>query len=180
MAATCTVIVAMKSGTELSKSIKYPVQYGEYIVKYSLENNIDPYLVIAVIKQESNFVADAKSKYAGGLMQLTAATADEYGKKLGLVDYDYMDPETNIKIGCFLLKSLTDRYGSVDLALAAYNAGTGNVDKWLDDPHYSSDGKTLNVIPFSETRHYISKIKAYIEEYKKEVPVLYEEYDQTQ
>lgn len=148
--------------------IKYPVSYSSYIVKYSKENNLDPYLVISVIKQESNFVADAKSQYAGGLMQLTEVTADEYAKKLGLTNCDYMDPETNIRIGCYVLSSLIEKYEVVDTALAAYNAGVGNVNSWLTNPDYSSDGKTLHTIPFSETRHYVKKVNHYISEYKNQ------------
>ena len=144
-----SAVFAVRSGKELSKSIKYPVEYSDYIVKYAAENDLDPYLVIAVIRQESNFIADAQSPYAGGLMQLTPLTAQEFGGKLGLIDYNYMDPETNIRIGCFLLRTLIDKYGGeVDTALAAYNGGPANVDTWLADPAYSSDGKRLDNIPF--------------------------------
>lgn len=163
------------SGQELGKKIneiKYPVAYNTYIAKYAAENELDPYLVIGLIKQESNFIADARSKYAGGLMQLTELTAEEYAKKLGLENYNYMDPETNIRIGCFVLASLIEKYENVDTALAAYNAGIGNVDSWLKNPDYSSDGKTLYNIPFSETRHYVKKVNQYVEAYKNQVQIL--------
>ena len=160
-----------KIGEKINE-IKYPVKYSTYITKYANENNLEPYLVIALIKQESNFVADARSEYAGGLMQLTEVTADEYAEKLGLTDYNYMDPETNIKIGCFVLASLIDKYNDVDTALAAYNAGVGNVDGWLKNPDYSSDGKTLYYIPFSETRHYVKKVNQYIDVYKNRAMIL--------
>ena len=97
---TVSVIFAIRSGKEVSKNIKYPVEYSDFIVKYSTENELDPYLVIAVIRQESNFIADARSPYAGGLMQLTPVTAEECAGKLGLENCNYMDPETNIRIGC--------------------------------------------------------------------------------
>ncbi len=168
----CIVVVAVASvlgirgGLRLSRQVKYPVQYSGYIVRYARENNLDPYLVIAVIRQESNFIADAQSPYAGGLMQLTEETAAEYAEKMGLDNYNYMDPETNIRIGCFVLRTLINRYGVVNTALAAYNAGTGNVDKWLSDPGCSNDGMTLAYIPFSETRNYVEKINYYMEEYR--------------
>ena len=76
-------------------------------------------------------------------------------------------PQTNIEIGCYVLKTLIDKYGILDTALAAYNAGPGNVDAWLENPAYSEDGKTLSYIPFGETRGYVAKINIYIEEYKK-------------
>lgn len=162
-----SAVFAVKSGKELGRSIKYPVQYSEYIVKYAAEYGLDPYLVIAVIRQESNFIADARSPYAGGLMQLTPVTAAEYGAKLGLDEFNYMDPQTNIQIGCYILRSLTDRYGGVtDTALAAYNGGPANVDQWLQNPNCSSDGVHLEHIPFEETREYVHKVNTYMGEYK--------------
>ena len=164
-------IVMFKGGIRIGEKIKYPVSYSNYISKYSKEYDLDPYLVMAVIKQESNFIADAKSPYAGGLMQLTETTANEYAKKLGMKNYDYMDPETNINIGCFVLSSLIEKYGVIDTALAAYNAGIGNVNGWLVNPDYSYDGKTLYKIPYPETKHYVHKIKKYMDEYKNRVDI---------
>ena len=163
------LIFVFSGGAKIGEKIKYPVEYSSYITKYSHENNLDPYLVIAVIKQESNFIADARSPYAGGLMQLTETTATEYASKLGLTDYNYMDPETNIKIGCFVLSSLIKKYGVTDTALAAYNAGVGNVDEWLKNPDYSHNGKELYKIPYSETKHYVQKINNYVKEYKDRI-----------
>ena len=169
----CTAVIvivsvwAIKSGIETGRNTKYKVEYSDYIVKYASENGLDPYLVMGVIRQESNYIADARSPYAGGLMQLTEVTALEYGSKLGLSDYDYMDPETNIRIGCYLLRCLIDKYdGEVNTALAAYNAGVSNVDAWLSDGRYSRDGKTLYNIPYSETKHYIDKVNMYADKYK--------------
>ena len=83
---------------------------------------------MAVIKVESNFVPEAHSGVAGGLMQLTEETAEWNAKELGITtEYDYMDPETNIRFGCHYLRHLIDVYGNIDTALAAYNGGMGNV-----------------------------------------------------
>lgn len=163
----CLILAGLKIGKEASIKVRYPVEYSSYIVKYAKRNDLDPYLVIGVIKQESNFVADARSPYAGGLMQLTEETAADCAKKMGLNEYNYMDPETNISIGCFFLSELIDKYEYVDTALAAYNAGMGNVDSWLENPEYSTDGETLTYIPFSETRHYVKKIHQHMEMYKE-------------
>lgn len=168
----CLAVIGIKSGLEMSRNIKYPVEYSSYITKYAKENDLDPYLVISVIKQESNFVPDARSPYAAGLMQLTEETAHEYAAKMGLTNYDYTEPETNIQIGCYVLRKLIDKYEIVDTALAAYNAGMGNVDKWLADPEYSGDGENLDHIPFPETRHYVKNINKYMAEYKENVPML--------
>ena len=79
-------------------------------------------------------------------------------------------PKENIYIGCAYLAYLEKMYdGNLTTALAAYNAGPGNVDAWLENPAYSEDGKTLSYIPFGETRGYVAKINIYIEEYKKQV-----------
>jgi soluble lytic murein transglycosylase len=167
MAIIFVSVIGIRTGLRISRESKYPVQYSGYITRYARINDLDPYLVIAVIKQESNFVADARSPYAGGLMQLTEETANEYAGKLGMSAYNYMDPETNIQIGCYVLRTLINKYGVTDTALAAYNAGMGNVDSWLSDPSCSHDGMTLSYIPFEETRNYITKINSYMEGYKE-------------
>ena len=159
--------IAIMSGYNTGKKSGYPVAYSEYIMKYSKKNNLDTCLVMAVIKVESNYVPEAQSDYAYGLMQLTEETAEWNAKKMGLKDYDWHDPETNIEIGCYYLKYLIDKYGNTNTALAAYNAGGGNVDSWLASSKYSDDGKTLKHIPFSETRHYVKKVNDNWESYKK-------------
>lgn len=160
-------ITGMISGYNTGKKSGYPVAYSEYISKYAAQNNLDPCLVMAVIKVESNYVPEAQSDYAYGLMQLTEETAEWNAKKMGLKDYDWHVPETNIRIGSYYLKSLIDKYHNVDTALAAYNAGGGNVDSWLKDSRYSKDGETLNHIPFPETRHYVRKVNENWDSYKK-------------
>ena len=154
-------------GYKAGKKTTASVQYGTSIYKYSAENNLDPYLVMAVIKVESNFIPTAQSDYAYGLMQLTEETAHWNAANMGLRSYDWKDPDTNIRIGCHYLKYLIDKYGSRDTALAAYNGGMGNIDTWLGDKRYSPDGKTLKDIPFSETRKYVEKVNTARENYKK-------------
>jgi soluble lytic murein transglycosylase len=165
--AVILAFIGVKSGYHVGKQANYPVAYSEYIVKYSSKYKLDPYLVMAVIKVESNFVPEAESDYAAGLMQLTEETAEWNAKEMGLEDYDYKDPETNIKIGCHYLKHLIDKYENVDTALAAYNGGMGNVSKWLKDSRYSDDGITLKNIPFPETKNYVKKVNANWENYKQ-------------
>lgn len=165
--AVVIAIIGANSGYHVGKQSRFPVAYSEYIVEYASENDLDPYLVMAVIKVESNFVPEATSAYAGGLMQLTEETAKWVADKLEISDYDFMDPETNIKFGCYYLKHLIDKYEHVDTALAAYNGGMGNVSKWLADSDYSDDGETLKYIPFKETRNYVVKVEKNWEDYKK-------------
>ncbi len=160
-------IIGMRAGYETATQIKYPVAYADIIVKYANQNDLDPFLVMGVIKQESNFVPEAHSGFAGGLMQLTEETAEWNANRLGVTDYDYMDPETNIMLGCHYLKYLIDKYGNTNTALAAYNGGMGNVNEWLKNPECSDDGETLKYIPFGETRHYVTKVNDYWIEYRK-------------
>ncbi len=165
--AIVTAIIGINSGYHVGKQTSFPVAYSDYIVKYSAQNKLDPYLVMAVIKVESNFVPEARSAYAGGLMQLTEETAAWVAKKMEVKSYDYMDPETNIRFGCRYLRHLIDEYENIDTALAAYNGGMGNVSAWLKDDRYSDDGDTLKYIPFPETRNYVVKVNNNWENYKK-------------
>ncbi len=165
--AIIVAILGIIGGYETSQRVKYPVAYSDYIVKYAAENNLDPYLVMAVIKVESNFVPEAHSGFAGGLMQLTEETAEWNANHMNYSgSFDYMDPEINIMLGCHYLRHLIDVYGNIDTALAAYNGGMGNVQSWLSDSRYSDDGITLKDIPFPETKNYVVKVNSNWEHYK--------------
>jgi len=148
----------------------FPFNHSDSIAKYSKLYNLDPIIVSAVIRTESNFDIDAKSrKNAYGLMQITPDTARWAADKMKIENFSLdmlMDPETNIKMGCWYLSNLQSEFKNTELALAAYNAGRGNVQKWLKDSNYSSDGVTLASIPFSETDKYIKKVKIYYKVYK--------------
>ena len=163
--AVTLAVIASISGYNVGRQTVYPVAYSDYIVKYAHKNGLDPFLVMAVIKQESNFVPDAASDYAHGLMQLTPDTAEWNAREMGLTDYDYLDPKTNIEIGCHYLAYLIGHYENVDTALAAYNGGMGNVNTWLRDSGCSADGIALDYIPFPETRAYVDKVNGYWSDY---------------
>lgn len=128
-------------------------------------------MVAAVIKTESNFKPDAKSnKDAYGLMQITPSTAQWAAKEMGIQDYEenmLLDPEFNIKMGCWYIDNLKKEFnGDINLVLAAYNGGRGNVQKWLSSSDHSKDGKNLYYIPFKETDEYIKKVKVNYNIYK--------------
>lgn len=162
-------VVCIKSILDTGKQMVYPLRYEQYITQYAKEYDLDRCLVMGVIKAESNYVHDAHSGVARGLMQITDDTAKWIAGKMNLQfeTDDIEDPETNIKMGCYYLRYLLDVYGDTDVALAAYNGGMGNVSKWLNDKRYSRDGKTLDEIPFRETREYVKKVNNYTEAYRK-------------
>ena len=165
------VIVSVYFGGEfILKNYLFPFKHKEAINKYSEEYNLDPHLVLAVIKAESKFDADAKShKGAIGLMQITEDTADWIAIQMGLEDYDVSklyDEEYTIRMGCWYLNNLRQEFGILDNYIAAYNAGRGNVNKWLKNPEYSKDGQHLDYIPFKETKKYVDRVNSYYKIYK--------------
>jgi soluble lytic murein transglycosylase len=142
---------------------RYPVRYYDIILKYSALYGVDPALICAVIHAESKFNEDAVSpKGASGLMQLMEGTADWMAEVHNIPDYSFdriFEPALNISIGTKYLSWLLSRYYDVNVAIAAYNAGNGNVDRWLNDPEFSSDGIHLDYIPFRETRDFVRRVQ---------------------
>lgn len=138
----------------------YPLKYREYIEKYSALYDLDEYFVMGVISAESRFSEEAVShKSAKGLMQLQDETARWCAEKFG-IEGEIYSPAVNIQIGCAYLRYLLDLFDENEVnALAAYNAGQGKVAEWLADPNCTSDGKTLDAIPYGETRHYVKRVK---------------------
>jgi soluble lytic murein transglycosylase len=141
----------------------YPIHYSELIQKYSLEYMVDPYLVAAIIKNESKFNPNALSrKDAKGLMQIAPITGRWASEMLDIENYEeeqLYEPELNIRIGIWYINVLNNEFeDNLSLVVAAYNAGNGNVAKWLQNPEYSIDGKELTVIPFPETRIYSRRV----------------------
>jgi soluble lytic murein transglycosylase len=149
---------------------RYPLEYKELIAQYSAEYGVDEYLVMSMINAESRYKENAASSQGAlGLMQITEPTAAWIAKTMGDKDFDVeelYDPETNIKMGTWYIGNLKKAFGDDELALAAYNAGRGNVSAWLQDPEISPDGTSLDKIPFKETEKYIKKVIEDIKIYK--------------
>jgi soluble lytic murein transglycosylase len=145
----------------LSK-IMFPLKYKEIIDKYSKLKGVDPYLIIALIKQESSFKADVTSpSKAYGLMQLLLKTANKMAKKFKRKVYrvNLFNPEINIKYGIEYFKTLLAKYqGNISYALAAYNAGDHRVDTWLPQMGSIDNEEFVEMIPFTETRNYVKLI----------------------
>lgn len=155
------IIIAVIGIRELMIKILYKKQYSEYVTKYSQEYEVDENLIYALIKAESNFNPKAVStSNAKGLMQLMYSTAEEIAKKndIELTEENILEPEINIRLGIQYISELIEKYECTELALAAYNAGSGNVDKWIKNGTIKSDGTDVENIPYKETNIYIRKV----------------------
>ena len=140
-----------------------PLKYQDIVDRYAAEYQLEKSLVNAVIFCESHFETEAVSSAdALGLMQVTQETGWWAAEQMGIEaeKLDLTEPDTNIRIGCWYLSWLTEKFdGVTETALAGYNAGHGNVSKWLADEAMSADGITLEEIPFEETKSYVKKVQ---------------------
>lgn len=154
----------------------YSLSYESDIVESSKAYGVDPYLVAAVIRTESNWDEDAESHSgARGLMQLMPETARDMVQQ-GYVDgrefdpSDLSDPSVNIRYGCAYLSYLLDYFnGATDKAIAAYNAGMGNVDDWAKDK-----SRLHNAITFPETQAYLVRVTMTVHRYRDLYPTSFE------
>ena len=159
---------------EAAERAQHPLYYADTITAYADAQELDPALVAAVILCESSYDPKAESRLgARGLMQLMPDTAEWVAHKLGEDGADYSfdnlyDPQTNIRFGTWYLGYLSRRFnGDATKIVCAYHAGQGNVDSWLKNPQYSSDGVTLDVIPTQDTATYASRVLRARDIYRK-------------
>ena len=141
--------------------IIYPKKYEEYVSKYAKQYKVSENLIYAVIKSESNFNEKAiSSKEAKGLMQIMNTTANEVAEKININinEEKLQEPEYNIMLGTKYLSMMIEKYENIQLAVAAYNAGTGTVDKWINQGILNIDGSNIENIPYKETNNYVRKI----------------------
>lgn len=134
--------------------LRYPLRYEHIVTGHAENYGLDPALLAAVIYQESKFDADAESSSgAVGLMQLLPETAQGIADRTGGGAFrvaDLRDPEINVRYGDWYLRHLLRKYHDEETALAAYNAGQTNVDRWLEEG---------GGIRFAETRHYVANVR---------------------
>jgi soluble lytic murein transglycosylase len=140
----------------------YPLAYEPIIVGHARNYRLEPELLAAVIYQESRFEPDAESASGAiGLMQLLPGTAKGIALRTGGSRFrvaDLYTPELNVRYGSWYLRHLLDRYGDEELALAAYNAGQRNVDRWR---------RERRGIEFAETRRYVERVQELKEIYAR-------------
>ena len=141
--------------------ISYPQKYSTYVERYTEEHQVEKELIYAMIKVESNFKQDAVSnKGALGLMQILESTAYDVANQLEMqiTKEEIMNPKINIYLGTKYVSNLIKKYGKLELAVAAYNAGIGNVDRWIESGVINKDGTDVENIPFKETNNYVRKV----------------------
>jgi soluble lytic murein transglycosylase len=149
----------------------YPLDYWPLIRKYADANGLDPYLMAALVAQESTFTADVRSgANAYGLMQLLPATGRVYARKAGLGRFSIgmlTQAEPNIRMGMKYFKDLADRLGGAHYALASYNAGPSKVSQWIAERPGIPQDEFIDDIPFPETQNYVKRILGTAEDYRR-------------
>jgi soluble lytic murein transglycosylase len=152
------------------REITLPLKHEDVIRQQAKEKGLDPSLIAAVIYAESKFRDQTSPAGAKGLMQITPDTAKFIARKSGGSQFELDDlgtPQINIAYGSFYLRYLLDRYGgNENLALAAYNGGEGNVDRWIVEAGRNDKAFRVSDIPFTETREYVSRVEQAQKDYR--------------
>ena len=158
-------------GDVVRETITLPLRHDDIIRQQAADKDLDPALIAAVIYEESRFRDQTSHAGARGLMQITPETADAIATHSGgtrFTQEDLADPQINISYGSYYLRLLLDHYDQNDtLAIAAYNAGMGNVDRWVDEAGGPDSFKSAEHIPFPETRAYVENVMNRRQDYRK-------------
>jgi soluble lytic murein transglycosylase len=164
------VIAARGPVDDALREITLPLRHEDVIRQQARDKDVDAALIAAVCYQESKFQDRTSHAGARGVMQLLPSTADYIAHKSGGVRFehgDLADPQINIAYGSWYLRYLLDHYdGNERLAIAAYNAGETNVDKWVADAGGPDEFRTDDDIPFPETREYVASVEQKQDEYR--------------
>lgn len=158
--------------------LMYPIRYTEDIKVSAVNNDVDPYLLAAVIRTETNFrTGQVSSKGALGIMQIMPDTARWIVERAEFSDVSMDDirdrADIGIELGAWYLHSLHVQFDDNPVAaVAAYNAGPGNVRSWLNTGVWDGRSETSDSIPFGETRNYVQRVIYYYNKYKAIYPTL--------
>ena len=153
------------------REITLPLRHDDIIRQQAADKDLDPALIAAVINEESRFRDQTSHAGARGLMQVTPETADFIARRSGgtrFVQEDLAVPQINISYGAYFLRYLIDHYdGNETLAVAAYNAGQTNVDRWVTRAGGPDAFDSARHIPFPETRAYVENVATSREQYRE-------------
>ncbi len=172
VAAALVVSIALAPRVDKAVTeIALPLRHEDIIRQQAADKGLDPTLIAGVIYTESRFRDQTSPAGAKGLMQLLPSTADDIARKSGgtaYVEGDLANPQVNISYGSFYLRYLLERYGGNDvLAIAAYNAGEGRVDRWIFAARdRGEEFDHLRHIPFPETRNYVEQVLEMRQQYR--------------
>ena len=169
--AVAAVVVALGPLNDAVREITLPLRHEDIIRQQARQKHLDAALIAGVIYEESKFRDRTSHAGARGLMQITPETARFIARRSGgirFVEDDLATPQINISYGAFYLRYLLDRYGgNRTLAIAAYNAGLTNVDRWVQRAGGSRQFDATRDIPFPETRGYVRNVLERREQYRK-------------
>lgn len=157
-------------GTQCVYGYLFPIKFQDEVENACEIYDVEMAVIFSMINIESHFDSKALSnKGAVGLMQIMPATAKSVADKNDIATFDLTVPQDNILIGTCYIRELLDRFGNLETALVAYNAGPTNVSNWLKNEEYSKDGKILTKIPFKESKQYIKKFRKNFAYYKAKI-----------
>ena len=166
-----------KTGIDLN-DILYPLAFWPIVQEAAKNANLDPYILLSVMREESRFDPNALSEAGAiGLMQVMPQTAATIGRRVAIKipKSEIHDVRTNITIGSYYLGFLMTEFGSLHLAIAAYNAGEERIREWLQQGNYISYDDFIEDIPYDETRNYVKQVlttyAAYKQKTTKDLPV---------
>jgi len=171
LGAMCAAIVTGLGPEAVRELAALPLRHDDIIRQQASDKKLDPALIAAVIYEESRFRDQTSHAGARGLMQITPETADAIAKHSGGTRFqqeDLADPQINISYGSYYLRLLLDHYEQNEtLAIAAYNAGMGNVDRWVNEAGGADTFKSAEHIPFPETRAYVENVMKRRQDYRE-------------
>jgi soluble lytic murein transglycosylase len=167
----CFLIILFMNSSFIGRKM-YPIYYQKEIKQSAENHNIDPFLIAAMIRVETNYKYHLESKKGAiGIMQLMPDTASwivEAANFEPQTPEDLLKVDVNINLGAWYMKWLTKHYnGNIVYAVAAYNAGQGNVNKWKENGVWDGTEANIDQIPFGETRHYVQRVLYYYHKYQK-------------
>ena len=170
-AGVAAVVTGLGPLGEAVREITLPLHHDDIIRQQAADKGLDPALIAAVIYEESHFRDQTSHAGARGLMQITPETADFIARRSGgnrFVQEDLATPQINIAYGSYFLRYLIDHYGGNEtLAIAAYNAGQTNVDRWVTRAGGPQGFDSARHIPFPETRAYVENVSRSRDSYRE-------------
>ena len=168
------VVLSLPLFRKAVNEFNLPLTNADLIRQQAAEKRLDPALIAAVIYAETKFEPRSSSAGAQGLMQIMPQTAEFLARRSGATTFTPTDlgtPQVNIAYGSYYLRFLLDRYGGDNtLALAAYNGGEANVDRWVADARRRGERLSVDAIPFPETRAYVEKVLRAQRDYRRTYP----------